>query len=87
MRTGIPSTAVVLALAACGFGTSAQAASPSTTVISQNTPGFVKNAKDLGPVDPATRISVTAWLKIHNESQLDQLVRQQTTKGNPNFHK
>ncbi len=87
MRTGIPGTAIVLALAVCGIGTPAQAAAPSTTVISQNTPGFVKNAKDLGPVDPATAITVTAWLKLHNESQLDQLVKQQQAKGQPNYHK
>jgi subtilase family serine protease len=55
--------------------------------ISQNTPGFIKNAKDLGPTDPNAVISVTAWLKLHNEQQLDQLVKQQTTKGNANFHK
>ena len=87
MRSGILGTAAVLALAASGIGMPALAAGPSATVIAQNTPGFIKNAKDLGPVDPATVINVTAWLKLHNESQLDQLVRQQTTKGNPNFHK
>jgi len=87
MRKGISSTAIVLALAAFGIGTAARGAASSATVIPQNTPGFVKNAKDLGPVDPATVISVSAWLKLHNESQLDQLVRQQTAKGNPNFHK
>lgn len=87
MRKGILGTAVVLALAASGIGMPAHAAGPAATVIAQNTPGFIKSAKDLGPVDPATVISVTAWLKLHNESQLDQLVRQQTTKGSPNFHK
>src|SRR5262249_35935105 len=53
----------------------------------QNTPGFIKNAKDLGPTDPSTVIQVTAWLALHNEAQLDQLVSQQQTKGHPNFHK
>src|SRR5712691_6455617 len=57
-----------------------------SAVMSNNTPGFVKNAKDLGPVDPSTLITVTAWLKLHNERQLDQLVKQQYTKGHPNFH-
>ncbi|MFL5298852.1 MAG: protease pro-enzyme activation domain-containing protein, partial [Anaeromyxobacteraceae bacterium] len=59
----------------------------TTTVVPDNTPGLVKNGKDLGPVDPATVISVTVWLKLHNEAQLENLVRQQHTKGNPNFHK
>jgi subtilase family serine protease len=55
--------------------------------ISGNTPGFVKNAKDLGAVDPSTVISVTVWLKMHNESQLDALASQVTQKGNANYHK
>jgi subtilase family serine protease len=54
--------------------------------ISDNTPGFVRHAKDLGPVDPSTVIEVTAWLKLHNEAQLDQLVAQQQQKGHANFH-
>ena len=55
--------------------------------IANNTPGFIKKATDLGPVDPSTLIEVTAWLKLHNENQLDQLVKQQYTKNHPNFHK
>ncbi len=82
-----------LALAACGgaqeSGLSLRDSSASANqnyVIGDNTPGFVKNAKDLGPVDPAAVITVTAWLKLHNENQLDQLVKQQQTKGHANFH-
>ena len=61
---------------------------PSQTyTISGNTPGFVKNAKDLGAVDPSTVISVTVWLKLHNEAQLDSLASQQTQKGSANYHK
>lgn len=52
-----------------------------------NTPGFIKKAKDLGAVDPSTVISVTAWLKLHNENQLDNLAQQLNQKGSPNFHK
>ena len=85
--------ALSLAMAACGGaqepGLSTRDASTSASenyVVDGNTPGFVKNAKDLGPVDPATVITVTAWLKLHNENQLDQLVKQQQTKGHANFH-
>lgn len=56
-------------------------------MVSDNTPGFIKHAQDLGPVDPSTVIEVTAWLKLHNEAQLDQLVAQQQQKGHANFHK
>jgi subtilase family serine protease len=55
--------------------------------VSSNTPGFIKNATDLGPVDPEAVISVTVWLKLHNEEQLDQLVQQQYTRGHANFQK
>lgn len=54
--------------------------------ISNNTPGFIKNAKDTGAVDPSTQISVTVWLNLHNESQLDQLVQDQNTKGSSSYH-
>ena len=87
MPTSIRTIAAVLTLAACGMvslPSNAGAQNPDSS--SANTPGFVKNAKDLGPVDPSTLITVTAWLKLHNEGQLDQLVKQQYTKGHPNFH-
>jgi subtilase family serine protease len=85
---------VALALGACSMGMD----SPNVAAANvntgnghgnggQNTPGFIKNAKDLGPTDPSAVINVTAWLKLHNEAQLDQLVSQQQTKGHANFHK
>lgn len=52
-----------------------------------NTPGFVQRAVDNGPTDPTTLITVTAWLKLHNENQLDQLVQQLYSNKSPNFHK
>jgi len=45
--------------------------------ISGNTPGFVAQATDLGPVDPNSVITVIVWLKLHNEAQLNNLVAQQ----------
>jgi subtilase family serine protease len=66
---------------------SAQGLGARGATIAKNTPGFIKNARDLGPVDPSTVISVTAWLKLHNEQRLDRLVAQQYTKADPNFHK
>src|SRR5712692_6471520 len=75
-----------LALAAW-FGVAPSVAWSQPVTVPNNTPGFIKNAKDLGPVDPTTLITVTAWLKLHNENQLDQLVKQQYTNGHPNFHR
>src|SRR5215470_555936 len=55
--------------------------------ISKNTPGFIKNAKDLGATNPSAVISVTVWLNLQNENKLDQLVKQQYQKGSGNYHK
>ena len=56
-------------------------------VVADNTPGFIRHATDLGPVDPSMVIEVTAWLKLHDENQLDQLVAQQQQHGHANFHR
>src|SRR6476619_8428232 len=52
-----------------------------------NTPGFIKQAVDLGPLDPNSVINVTAWLQLHNEGKLDTLVKEQRQKGSPNYKK
>src|SRR5258706_3387241 len=57
----------------------------SSFAISNNTPGFIRKAVDQGPVAPSTVISVTVWLKLHNEKQLDQLVRQQYQQGSAKY--
>jgi subtilase family serine protease len=58
----------------------------SQGAIANNTPGFIGHAQDLGPLDPSTSIEVTAWLKLHNEAQLAQLVARQQKKGDPQYH-
>jgi len=79
---------VLLALAASlAFSVFATTANAQNYRIPNNTPGFVKQAVDLGATDPSSFISVTVWLKLHNENQLDQLVKQQYQKGSPAFHK
>jgi len=81
---------VVIAALAVTFLVSANAAQNSGSTnysLTGNRPGFIKKATDLGSADPTTVISVTVWLTLRNEAQLDQLVRQQNQKGSPNFHK
>jgi len=81
---------VAIAALAVTFLVSSNAAQNSGSTnysITGNTPGFIKQATDLGSADPTTVISVTVWLTLQNETQLDQLVRQQYQKGSPNFHK
>jgi subtilase family serine protease len=58
-----------------------------STAIAKNTPGFIKKATNLGTVDPNTGITVTAWLKLHDEAQLDALVQQQYKKGSSSYRK
>jgi subtilase family serine protease len=55
--------------------------------IANNTPGFIKHATDLGSTDPSAQITVTVWLQLHNQAQLDQLVQQQYQKNSGQFHK
>src|SRR5260370_25427453 len=78
----------VAALAATFFASSgATQTSSSAYTISGNTPGFIKQATDLGSADPTTVISVTVWLNLHNEKQLDRLVEQQFHKSPPSLRK
>ena len=80
---------VSLLTAALPFSSAALAATPAAPsyTLSNNIPGFIKHATDTGPVDPATQINVTLWLKLHNQTQLDQLVSDQRSKGNAKFQK
>ena len=55
--------------------------------VNDNTPGLVKRAVDNGATDPTTLITVTAWLKLHNESRLDAFVQDLYNKKSANFHK
>ena len=55
--------------------------------VANNTPGFIKKATDLGPLDPNSMINVTVWLQLHNEGKLDTLVKEQKQKGSANYKK
>jgi subtilase family serine protease len=62
-------------------------AANSDVKLSGNTPGFTRHAVDKGEVSPASTVTVTVWLRLHNEQQLDNLVRDQRTDGSANYHK
>lgn len=80
---------VVSFIASAGIAalTLVSAASAQTYNIKGNTPGFIKKAKDLGATDPSAVISITAWLKLHNEKKLDSLAASMNQKGSSNYHK
>src|SRR5260370_40116496 len=89
MRTVGVVSALVLAVAAGVLAQSSRG--PNSNVynylIDSNTPGFIKQAIDFGSADPTTVISVTVWLNLHNEPQLDRLVQPPYQKGPPGFPK
>ena len=55
--------------------------------VANNTPGFIKRATDMGPLDPNSVINVTVWLQLHNEGKLDTLIKEQKQKGSANYKK
>ncbi len=81
----------VVALAATGLLVRPEFAQSSSGtkgfVIANNTPRFVGLAKNLGPTDPNTLITVTVWLHLQNGAVLDRLVQQTYQKNSPNYHK
>jgi subtilase family serine protease len=85
--TAILAVAMATVLAALGVSAEHVGAVNSTHVIPNNTPGFIKKAADLGATDPSTQITVTVWLQLQNQGQLDQQVAQQNQKGSGQYHK
>jgi subtilase family serine protease len=51
------------------------ASAASGRLIANNTPNFVKTAKNLGPADSAEIIDVSMWLNVANREALDALAR------------
>src|SRR5215467_1948252 len=52
-----------------------------------NTPGFISQAQDQGPIDPFTPVTVNVWLKLHNQQQLDSLFADQNHPKSANYHR
>jgi subtilase family serine protease len=85
---------ILLSGFACVTACSESAPSSSATTlavsssysVNGNTPGFTKHATNTGAVDPTTVMTVTVWLQLHNEAQLDKLLQSQYQKGNSNYH-
>jgi subtilase family serine protease len=65
----------------------AMSASPvESRLVTNNTPGYVGTAKNLGAEDPAKLIEVTIWLQLHNRSQFDALTQSLYDRTSPNYH-
>ena len=64
----------------------AQSVKGGGRLIANNTPGFVANAKNLGPEDTSKLINVTVWLRLHNTDSLDNLLQQLYDRNSTNYH-
>src|SRR5580658_1608468 len=87
-RFGLVILAALTVVFLLAGGAAAQSAGQSTAsrVIAGNTPGFVTTAKNNGPEEASTTISVTLWLQPHNRAALDTLAAQLYEKASPNYH-
>src|SRR5271170_4711003 len=67
---------LLMLIATCLYAAGAVAASAS------GRPSFLSRATDLGPVNGASPIEITIWMKLHDQQGLDALVAaQQAGKG------
>src|ERR1700678_4758576 len=55
-------------------------------LVTNSTPGYVANAKNLGAEDSAKVIEVSIWLQLHNRSQFDALTQSLYDRSSPNYH-
>lgn len=67
-----------------GFGFTQSA---SSQVVSENKARALAHAEDLGAEDLSKPITVTVWLKHHNQAAFDELVREMYDKTSPNYHR
>jgi subtilase family serine protease len=83
---GLVATLAIVAGASARFAF-ANASSQNSSAISDNTPGWVSKAQNLGATDATQNIDLTVWLKLHNENQLQKQISDLYTPGNANYHK
>jgi subtilase family serine protease len=55
-------------------------------VIPDTTSRMLSNAENLGPEDLSKQITVTVWLKHHNQAAFHELVREMYDKRSANYH-
>jgi subtilase family serine protease len=73
--------AVLTLLMGFGFVRSARAQATS-----DSTSRMLSNAENLGAEDLSKQITVTVWLKHHNQAAFHELVREMYDKSSPNYH-
>jgi subtilase family serine protease len=76
-------TLLVIFTLIVGFGFSRSA---NAQVAADSTSRMLANAENLGAEDLSKQITVTVWLKHHNQAAFDELVRQMYDTSSPNYH-
>jgi subtilase family serine protease len=76
-------TLLVIFTLAAGFGFSQSA---RAQVAADNPSQMLSNAENLGAEDLSKQITVTVWLKHHNQAAFDELVREMYDANSPNYH-
>jgi subtilase family serine protease len=76
-------TLLVIFILIVGFGFSQPI---NAQVAANNMSRMLSNAENLGAEDISKQITVTVWLKHHNQSAFDELVRQMYDTSSPNYH-
>jgi len=54
-------------------------------LLSGTVPPWIGNAKKIGPADDQKRVAITVYLHWRNQAELQRLIEDQTTPGNPRF--
>jgi subtilase family serine protease len=59
--------------------------SAAKTILSGAVPAWLGQARELGPADENARVVIEAYLSWRNQSQLERLIQEQATPGNPRY--
>jgi subtilase family serine protease len=77
-------TLLVIFTLIIGYGFSQSA---NAQVAADSKSRMLANAENLGAENLSKPITVTVWLKHHNQAAFDELVRQMYDKSSPNYHR
>jgi subtilase family serine protease len=77
--------ALSLVLVSSTLGTARIAYSATGQLIKNNTPPFVRTAREIGPADPSQTIEITVWLNVHNRQQLDSVAEDLYDSSSPHY--
>ncbi len=78
-----PSVRLSLGLLALGM---VSAAGIAQSLDAHVAPAVTRFGKSMGQESPATKLTLTVWLNMHNRAEFDAKVKDLYTKGSPSYH-